>query len=206
MSDFETFAFDRCLNCPKLGTVCAGPNFFAMSATQWADWCRRRKAYLDMSSAELAQRSGLSLPTVDRVLSGRGKDPQHSTMQLITYALIGGSLDRYPCADPDGETLHRLAAENERLRIQLIDMTQRRDYLLEEDQRKNDVITDRWDFIKSIRDKATQDLNRIQAESERKNAVIRHKNRCIMWLAASLTAAVLGLIAALCTNSILPYL
>ena len=93
----------RCVSCEKLGANCDGPNFLAMGAEKWAEWCYRRKQALAWTNAQIAERANISKVSVDRIMSGDTKDIRTSTMKAVTEALINGKwLDRTCSLDADG--------------------------------------------------------------------------------------------------------
>lgn len=93
--------YNKCIACQNLGVRCDGPNFLAMSGERWVEWCKLRKDYLSWSNQNLSDLSGISKPTVDRILSGHGGDIRNSTMEAITKALVNGTWGQFPCADPN---------------------------------------------------------------------------------------------------------
>ncbi|MBQ7908470.1 MAG: hypothetical protein IJ311_03120 [Elusimicrobiaceae bacterium] len=97
----EDKPYNKCIACPNLGVRCDGPNFLAMSGERWVEWCKIRKDYLKWSNQYLSDISGISKPTVDRILSGHGGDIRNSTMEAITKALVNGTWGQFPCADPN---------------------------------------------------------------------------------------------------------
>jgi transcriptional regulator with XRE-family HTH domain len=58
-----------------------------ISAAGWLSKLEFRRAQLGMSKAALAKRSKVSLPTVDRILSGREQNPRLSNVTAIATAL-----------------------------------------------------------------------------------------------------------------------
>lgn len=123
----EEKPYNACIDCVNLGKTCDGPNFLAMDVDRWVEWCRLRKTYLGMTNQQLADLSGVAVPSVDRILSGKTKDPMLSTVQHITKALVNGSWGQYPCADPNGEAAE-LAAKCQRLEKDLADMTEKKEH------------------------------------------------------------------------------
>ena len=131
-----TFAekpYNKCITCEHLGVRCDGPNFLAMSIERWCEWCRLRKLYLNVSSAEIADRAGVSKISVDRVMSGNCGDVRVSTMQLITKALVNGSWGQYPCASPEPEIIYR---DNPEMVQQLMNLHQERERLYDISERR----------------------------------------------------------------------
>lgn len=91
-------AYDRCLRCDYLGVKCDGPNTLAMTLDRWCEWCRSLKDLRGLTNAEIAEESGVSLTTVDRVMAGKAsKDIMRNTAADINRALVG-SEGKWPCA------------------------------------------------------------------------------------------------------------
>lgn len=123
----EEKPYNACIDCVNLGKTCDGPNFLAMDIDRWVEWCRLRKIYINMTNQQLAELSGVAVPSIERILSGKTKDPMLSTVQHITKALVNGSWGQYPCADPNGEAAE-LAVQCRRLEKELADMTEKKNH------------------------------------------------------------------------------
>lgn len=94
--------YDKCLSCPDLGERCDGPNTLAMGLERWCEWCRKLKDLRGMTNAELAEKSGVSPGTINRVMSGQLDDIRHSTASLINRVLVGSG-GKWPCAQAVAE-------------------------------------------------------------------------------------------------------
>lgn len=112
--------FDLCLYCDRLGKGCSGPNLEVMSIERWCEWSRSRKDLLGWTNQYIADKSDVSINTVDRIMSGKiGKDLKLSTACAVTKVLVNGDHVKYPCAmaaeeiaDSDyKEEIKRLRAE-----------------------------------------------------------------------------------------------
>lgn len=95
----------KCVNCPKLGAACDGPNFLAMTPQQLITWCKERKKYLGYTNAKIAELSGMSPGTVDSLLANKHPDFKFGTIAPMLQALIGGDWSGEPCpsASDSGE-------------------------------------------------------------------------------------------------------
>lgn len=122
--------YKECINCPKLGDSCDGPNFMGMTAAQLLAWCKERKNYLHLTNAKLAELSGMAKGTIDRLLAGEQADFRYESIRPMIKTLVGGRFEGNPCPDPDAHTdeqkiesqqeiIMRLEAENARLLLQL---------------------------------------------------------------------------------------
>lgn len=85
--------YNLCLECPHIGRKCDGPNFLAMSIEEICEWCRNRRDYIKKydpkwTHAYIAERTGLSVTSVDRFFAGNITDIKMSTAALIVKALV----------------------------------------------------------------------------------------------------------------------
>lgn len=163
--------YNVCLDCPKIGVTCDGPNFLAMTFDRWREWCTLRAGIVDMSHADIAEAGNLSKGTVDSVLSGRSTDVRRETMAAITHALTGGAWGKYPCFDP-------VAAQIEETNIAKA---------LEE---KDAELTRTKNALKAAEDINGKQEAFFQKEIEFRNRHIDRKNRVIF--ALSITIGILG--------------
>lgn len=93
----EEKPYNICVSCSRIGQTCDGPNFLAMSVERWCEWCRLRRDYLGWKNATLAEKSGVSKISIDRIMSGDVKDLRITTMQTVTKALVNGTWGQSPC-------------------------------------------------------------------------------------------------------------
>lgn len=103
----ETIAvkpYNQCINCEHIGVKCDGPNVIAMSKDRFCEWCRQRKEHLGWSNAKLAEVSGLSKGTIDKMMTGKVTGLNGETISTVTCALVYGhscpeeTWGKYPCA------------------------------------------------------------------------------------------------------------
>lgn len=126
----EEKPYNICLNCKHIGKACDGPNVIAMETERWCEWCKLRKNYLGWTNAMVAEKSGIALPTIERIMAGNVKDPLGSTIRAVTRALINGTWGQYPCAmaaqDESEQQLYiaKLEAENKILSEKLSSETE----------------------------------------------------------------------------------
>lgn len=93
----EEKPYNICISCPKLGQSCDGPNFLAMSVERWCEWCHLRRDHLKWKNQTIADRTGVSKISIDRIMAGDVKDLRITTMQAVTKALVNGSWGQSPC-------------------------------------------------------------------------------------------------------------
>lgn len=93
----EEKPYNICISCPKIGQTCDGPNFLAMSVERWCEWCHLRRDHLKWKNQTIADKSGVSKITIDRIMAGDAKDLRITTMQAVTKALVNGAWGQSPC-------------------------------------------------------------------------------------------------------------
>ena len=93
----EEKPYNICISCTKIGQTCDGPNFLAMTVERWCEWCRLRRDFLGWKNQTIADKSGVSKISVDRIMAGDVKDLRITTMQAVTKALVNGVWGQSPC-------------------------------------------------------------------------------------------------------------
>lgn len=93
----EEKPYNICISCPRIGHTCDGPNFLAMTVERWCEWCRLRRDFLNWKNATIAEKSGLSKISIDRIMAGDVKDLRITTMQAVSRALVNGVWGQSPC-------------------------------------------------------------------------------------------------------------
>ena len=118
----------ECLDCPKLGTTCKGPNFVAMPAHDLWEWCKKRKAQLRLTNQQLADLSGTPKGTIDRLFAKDQADFKYETIRPVIRVLVGGEFDdEATCQDPQqdalaAEQIKRLEEENAKLKETIVEL------------------------------------------------------------------------------------
>ena len=93
----EEKPYNICVSCARLGDTCDGPNFLAMTVERWCEWCHLRRDFLQWKNQTIADKSGLSKISIDRIMAGDVKDLRITTMQAVTRALVDGVWGHAPC-------------------------------------------------------------------------------------------------------------
>lgn len=142
--------YTECLNCPKLGISCDGPNFAAMSSAQLIKWCKLRKTELGMSNQKLADLSGVPIGTINRLLSETNLDFKHETMRSIIQVLVGGDWNGFPCPNPDNHA-HEAAhekEENDKLRAQIQKLESSIESIKADERRRIEFLKEEVTYLK----------------------------------------------------------
>lgn len=201
--------YDLCISCPYIGNHCNGPNLSVISTARWCEWVSLYKESMGWNNTQIAELSGVSLSTVNRVMSGASSGLTVETKYRISYAMIfkrapGQDPAKSPCAIaalglPLDTDWAAVLQENERLRVQLRDEAHR-------DSAELDVLRRRYDDLetndrgKIDHLKAENEFYRSQLLSKDKllderAEFLRTKDKIIVLLASLLGLSVL-LIAA----------
>ena len=166
----EEKPYNICISCPKIGQTCDGPNFLAMSVERWCEWCHLRRDYLKWKNQTIADKSGVSKMSVDRIMSGDVKDLRITTMQAVTRALVNGAWGQSPCV---------LVTETEK-----------------EIQVDNPVIVAQCQHLQNTLDTLTEDYKKglafIREEAQKKIDFLREqvaiKDKQIEWMHSLITS------------------
>lgn len=125
---------ERCLNCRHSGKDCI-PHLMALAATDLLTWCKDRKKQLDLSNADIADKSGVPKGTIDRIF---GKEIytefRFTTIQPIIRVLTGCKMEDLDCAEiitPD----QKLINENALLKEHIQALEKENAYLLKQEER-----------------------------------------------------------------------
>lgn len=156
-------AYDRCLGCEHLGAGCDGPNTLSMSLSRWCEWCHDLKVLKGLTNADVAELSGVSQTTVDRVMAGQvPKDIMRSTCADITRVLIG-SWGQWPCS---------LAAEPVDNPSTLKELEEKRAELYELRRSLDKMRESHIEEIRMIREEAQRKVDFLRGECEKKDKLI----------------------------------
>lgn len=93
----EEKPYNICISCSRIGQTCDGPNFLAMTVERWCEWCRLRRDFLGWKNQTIADKSGISKISIDRIMAGDVKDLRITTMQAVSRALVNGTWGQSPC-------------------------------------------------------------------------------------------------------------
>ena len=126
--------YEKCITCDRIGESCV-PNLMRLSFADLMQWCNKRQKHLGWSNQTLADKSKVPVGTINRMKAGDYLDCKYSTIRNIVIALIGGTIDEFPCNAQVEKELEQVAkiaaveAENEamKLRFREIDELHRKD-------------------------------------------------------------------------------
>lgn len=93
--------FNKCFECRSFRNGCSGPNLFAMGIGRACEFLQMARVFLKLSYQDVADGTGISLPTVKRTLTGKNADPGYFTMKTLSDFLVGDPNGKSPCAIPD---------------------------------------------------------------------------------------------------------
>lgn len=98
--------YNRCLACQhRIEKRCDGPRTSAMTLERWCEFMRAMKEANGLSNAEVAEKSGVSIKTIERIMAMNcDQDIMRETARRIEDAIIGSS-NQYPCYLAFVETL-----------------------------------------------------------------------------------------------------
>lgn len=176
--------YNNCLPCQhrKEGR-CDGPRTSAMPLARWCEFMRDLKAANGLTNQIIADRSGVSIKTIERIMAGNcDKDIYRETARLIEDAIIGSS-NQYPCylvyeqtVPQDSEKLADALRELERA----LGENQKYQHILDaihasynqELQTIRDDAQKKIDFLRDQIDRLQRDNDRLWEENIRKSRIV----------------------------------
>lgn len=96
--EFGDKPYNRCLTCPHKKVRCDGPRTSGLELVRWWEYMRDLMAVNDLTNAYVAEKSELSIKTIERVLGPTPptQDIMRDTARRIENAIIGAT-SQYPC-------------------------------------------------------------------------------------------------------------
>ena len=90
-------SYNRCFSCPHMMVRCNGPRTSDLPLDRWCEYMRDLKELRRLTNADLAEKSGVSIKTIERLMAlNVDQDIRRETARMIEDAIIG-SERRYPC-------------------------------------------------------------------------------------------------------------
>lgn len=182
--DYADKPYNRCLSClHRKEKRCDGPRTSAMPLLRWCEFMRALKETDGLTNVEIADRSGVSLKTIERIMAlNCDQDIRRDTARSIEDAIIGSS-NQYPCylafeenIPQDSEKLatamqdlERALADNQDYRKALEDI---HSSYKAEMQTIRDEAQEIITILRQDLDRARQEIDNLWAENLRKSKVI----------------------------------
>ena len=95
--DYANKPYNRCLSCPHRKVRCDGPRTSGLTLERWCEYMRDMKEVNGLTNAEIAEKSGVSVKTIERLMAQNvEQDIMRETARLIENVIIG-STSQYPC-------------------------------------------------------------------------------------------------------------
>lgn len=89
--------YNRCLSCPHRKVRCDGPRTSGLTLERWCEYMRDMKEVNGLTNAEIAEKSGVSVKTIERLMAQNvEQDIMRETARLLENVIIG-STSQYPC-------------------------------------------------------------------------------------------------------------
>ena len=198
----EEKPYNVCVTCSHIGKDCDGPNFLAMTTERWCEWCHLRKDYLGWTNAFVADMSGVSKISIDRIISGNVKDLRNTTMQAVTKALVNGSWGQYPCAMvQESESNPAIAEQCHKLQTALDNISLEHKAELDEVRKESQA---KVDFLRnqiSFKEKQMDAKDKLLSE---RYDFLKRKDRIMVILSSLLAVCLAVIFAALIVDGLNP--
>ena len=183
-NNFVEKSYDRCIPCHhRKENRCNGPRTSAMELKRWCEFMRDMKEANGLSNAYIAEESGVSIKTIDRLMALHcDQDIMRENARRIE-AVIMGSSNNYPCYQayeelmPDNSQqlatamieLERALADNRDYKTALDNIhasyREEMEAIRDEAQKKIDFLLDEVNRLRS-------DAEHWRAENDRKGKLI----------------------------------
>lgn len=175
--------YNRCLSCHHRQVRCDGPRTSAMPLARWCEFMRDMKELNDLTNAEVSEKSGISIKTVERLMAlNSDQDIMRETARLLEDAIIGSS-NQYPCylafeenAPEDQQKLNDALRELERALDDNKDYRQAMDNIHASYNAEMQLIRDeaqkKIDFLLSEIQQLRSECASWKSESDRKSKII----------------------------------
>ena len=96
-TDAAEKSYNKCLSCPHRGVRCNGPRTSDLPLDRWCEYMKDMKAANKLTNAEISERSGVSLKTIEKIMAlNSEQDIMRDTARRLESVIIG-SERAYPC-------------------------------------------------------------------------------------------------------------
>lgn len=116
---------DKCTNCARSGKNCI-PRILSFTSADLLQWCKERKKVLNISNAELAEKTNVPKGTIDRLFSAHAyTEFRFSSIQPIVCLLLGCKLEELDCDaanDSEENWIDQIKQKDEQLDELRVDM------------------------------------------------------------------------------------
>jgi len=183
-TDYASKPYNRCISCQHRKVRCDGPRTAGLTLDRWCEYMRDLKEVNGLTNAEIAEASGVSIKTIERLMSGNasGQDIYRDTARRIENVIIG-STSKYPCYlafeeenSQDGQRvsdamreLERALADNQDYRAALDNIHD--SYRSEMETIRADA-QKKIDYLLDLVAKLRADNDNLWAENNRKSKVV----------------------------------
>lgn len=110
---------EKCANCVRSGKNCI-PRILSFSAAELLHWCKERKRFLNLSNAEIAEKTNVPKGTIDRLFSAHEyTEFRFSSIQPVICLLIGCEPEALNCEDQysnDNDLQEQIKHKDEQLK------------------------------------------------------------------------------------------
>lgn len=176
--------YNKCLPCQhRIEKRCDGPRTSAMPLERWCEFMRDMKEANGLTNADVAERSGVSIKTIERIMAQNcEQDIRRETARLIEDAIIGSS-NQYPCylafeetVPQASEKLNDALRELERALNDNEDYRKALDNIHESYKAEMQTIRDeaqaKITYLRGLIDRLQRDNDYLWAENNRKSKVV----------------------------------
>lgn len=193
--------YTKCIDCGRLGKTCSGPDFYLLSAEELIAWCKRRKEFLHLSNAKIAEIAAMPRGTVDNLFAGTHTDYRYESIRPVLKVLIGRTVTEEMCntASADNSEIANLKSA------------------LANAESENTKMKSELDRIRTENEYLKTTLNHEQKQAERNESYLheqikelqaleRSRKRVIFLLLVALVGILCAIIAVLAWDKMNPHI
>lgn len=140
------------------------PQIMSLNSTDLINWCRNRKAFFGLSNQRLAEKSGVPVGTIDRIMAGKYTEFRYSSIQPLVEVLIGIMEDTPKPNEADAQQIQNYYDTIEGYKLVV--------------ENKNHMINE----LKATCEQYAREIEYLKTENERKHQAIVRQQEHARWL------------------------
>lgn len=189
--------YTKCIECNRLGKTCSGPDFYLLSAGELIAWCKRRKEFLHLSNAKIAEAANMSRGTIDNLFAGTHADYRYESIRPILKVLIGKTDAGEMCSTADNSEIEKLKSIIANLETENANVKAKSEHIRTENE-----------YLKTALERekrqAEQNINYLREQMKSLQGLVKTRKRIIYFLFSALMVILCAIIGVLIWDKMHP--